>query len=92
MSANISEHRIKEIMASGERIGNLQLLPAGENLEKSDMPFDTWLQTRDGHYLKRHFIPDTVDDRHVSKFPEFVAAREKLIWQNLKRLQLPAQT
>ncbi len=90
MSANISEHRIKEIMASVDRIGNLQLLPAGENLEKSDMPFDTWMQTRDGHYLKRHFIPDIVDDRHVSKLPEFVSAREKLIWQNLKRLQIPA--
>ena len=89
MSANISEHRIKAIMASVDRIGNLQLLPASENLEKSDMPFDTWMQTRDEHYLKRHYIPDVVDDRHVSKLPEFAAAREKLIWQNLNRLQLP---
>ena len=91
MAMNLPEHRIKEILGSVNRLGNLQLLPASENLEKSDMPFDAWIQTRDRHFRDRHFIPDRVDHQHVTKLPEFVAAREKLMWQNLQRLQLPVQ-
>jgi len=68
MAMNLPEHRIKEILGSVNRLGNLQLLPASENLEKS-----------------------RVDHQHVTKLPEFVAAREKLMWQNLQRLQLPVQ-
>ena len=90
MGMNIPEHRIKEIMGCVNRMGNLQLLPAGENLQKSDMPFDAWMQTRDRHYLARHFVPERIDYRHITMLPEFVAAREKLILQNLQRLPMPA--
>ena len=86
MGMNIPESRIKEILASVNRIGNLQLLPAGENLEKSDLPFDAWMQSRDRYYCERHFIPARIDLRHVNALPKFVAAREKLIWQHLTRL------
>ena len=87
MGKNIPEQRIKEILASVNRLGNLQLLPASENLEKSDVPFDAWMQARDRHYCERHFIPNRIDLRHVNALPEFVAAREKLIGQHLTRLQ-----
>ena len=87
MVMNIPENRIKEILASVNRLGNLQLLPASENLEKSDLPFDAWMQARDRHYCERHFIPNRIDLRHVNALPEFVAAREKLIGQHLTRLQ-----
>jgi hypothetical protein len=91
MKMNIPEHRIKEIAGNVNRLGNLQLLPSSENLEKSDMPFDAWIQTRDRHFRDRHFIPDRNDHHHVTKLPEFVAAREKLIWQNLQRLLWPSK-
>lgn len=91
MAMNIPDHRIKEILGSVNRIGNLQLLPSSENLEKSDLPFEAWIQTRDQYYRKRHFIPHRVDHWHVTKLPEFVAEREKLIWSALQRLQGPSR-
>ena len=89
MAMNMPEHRIKEIMGCVNQIGNLQLLPANENLEKSDLPFDAWIQTRDSLYRDRHFIPDRVDHWHITKLPEFIASREKLLWKAMQRLQLP---
>ena len=91
MSMNVPEHRIKEIMACVNRIGNLQLLPANENLEKSDMPFDAWMQTRDGLFRDRHFIPNRIDHWHATKLPEFIAEREKLVWTAIQRRLLPAR-
>ena len=44
---NIPEHRIREITDSVDRLGNLQLLPGTENIEKSDLPFDAWITSRD---------------------------------------------
>lgn len=89
MSMNISEHRIRDILASVNRIGNLQLLPAGENLEKSGRSFETWAMGRDAHYLHRHCIPGDADDWYVPKLPEFVAAREKLMMVTLQRRLMP---
>ena len=88
---NIAEHRIKDILACVNRLGNLQLLPANENIGKSDIPFDAWIQTRDRYYLDRHYIPDRSDHWHVTMLPEFVAAREKMIWKTMQRLRLPTQ-
>lgn len=93
MAQNLSESLIERILASVNRLGNLQLLLARENLEKSNLPFGQWLQTRDGAFLDRHLIPNKPSLWHVSALPEFVAAREELIRQRLRRLDFePAGT
>lgn len=84
---NLPEHRIQQIRDAVNRLGNLQLLPAGENLEKSDLSFDHWITSRDRMYRARHFIPEDAATWRVTMLPEFVAAREKLIWAELQRLQ-----
>lgn len=83
---NLPEHQIKEILAAVNRLGNLQLLPAGENIEKSDLSFDSWITGRDIHYRGRHMIPDQSDLWMVTRLPEFVREREKMIRQRLLRL------
>ncbi|MCV2866899.1 HNH endonuclease family protein, partial [Defluviimonas sp. WL0075] len=82
---NIPEHRIREIADSIDRLGNLQLLPGTENLEKSDLPFDAWITSRDRSYMDRHLIPDRLDLATAQMMPEFVREREKAIRQRLMR-------
>jgi Protein of unknown function (DUF1524) len=83
--ANLPEHRIKEITANIDRLGNLQLLPSGENIEKSDLSFDSWITSRDRYYLERHLIPDRLDLATAAMLPDFVREREKLIRRRLQR-------
>src|SRR2546421_5065482 len=73
------------------RVGNLQLLLPGENLEKSNKDFEQWLATRDTSFRKRHLIPD--DDRLLKfdNFEKFIAAREELICERLKHILSTAQ-
>jgi hypothetical protein len=68
------------------RLGNLQLLPPGENIEKSDLSFDAWITGRDINYRGRHMIPEQSDLWMVTRLPEFVRSREKLIRHRLMRL------
>ncbi|WP_282048355.1 DUF262 domain-containing protein [Sulfitobacter mediterraneus] len=84
MGMNVPEHRIREIVGASKKIGNLQLLPAGENLEKRDVPFDVWITGRDRHYRERHMIPERPDLWMPTMLPEFVYEREKLIRERLK--------
>jgi hypothetical protein len=80
---NIPESRIREITASANRLGNLQLLPAAENAEKSDLPFDAWITSRHRDYMSNHLIPNRLDLASAQMLPEFVREREKLIRQKL---------
>ena len=82
---NIPEHRIRDIAGHVNRIGNLQLLPGNENIEKNDLPFDAWITSRDRHYMERHLIPNRLDLAGATTLPEFVREREKLIRQRLLR-------
>lgn len=82
---NLSEHHIEETIAASNRIGNLQLLPAGENIEKSALPFRSWITGRNSDYRRRHLIPDTPCLWDVTALPEFVRAREKLLRERLLR-------
>jgi hypothetical protein len=68
------------------RLGNLEILTAKENQEKSGTPFDEWITSRDHSFLKRQLIPP---DKHlwsVASFDAFVTEREALIRQRLKSL------
>ncbi len=88
MGRNISETRIQQILESANKLGNLQLLLGRENLEKNNTPFSHWIQTRDRSFLEHHLIPDDSSLWDVTVLPEFVEAREELIRQRLRRLNL----
>jgi len=86
MGRNLSESLIERTLDSVNRIGNLQLLLGRENLEKSNIPFGQWIQTRDREFLDRHLIPQSPNLWHVEALPEFVRAREELIRQRMRQL------
>ncbi|BBC01966.1 MULTISPECIES: DUF262 domain-containing protein [Bradyrhizobium] len=88
MAKNLPEALIEKILESVNRLGNLQLLLSRENLEKSNIPFSEWIQTRDRDFLHRHLIPDEPVLWEVEALPDFVRARERLIRQQLRRLSL----
>ena len=68
------------------RIGNLCLLIATENMEKQDLPVEEWLETRDQGFLKRHLIPEDRSLWTLDQFPQFLEARERLISARYKSL------
>lgn len=86
MGQNLQDAQIQRIIGAVDKLANLQLLSNNENLEKSDISFDTWITTRDRHYRERHLIGERVDHWRAVQLPEFVAEREKLIYARLKRL------
>lgn len=83
MGMNLPEYRIQEILASVDRLGNLQLLPAQENLEKSAISFESWITGRSDAYRQRHLISHEPDLWRARHLPEFVQDRERLIRQRL---------
>nr|WP_231564702.1 DUF1524 domain-containing protein [Paracoccus halophilus] len=83
---NLPEHRINEILAAANRLGNLQLMRADENIEKSSIPFRSWITGRDHEFNNRNMIPMRPDLWDVTMLPEFVDEREKLIRQRLLRM------
>lgn len=70
-------------------IGNLQLLEATPNEEKSNKDFDEWLReaypdsSQLEEYKKKHFIPDV--DLSFTNFEAFLEERERLIVAALKK-------
>jgi hypothetical protein len=88
MAKNLPEPLIKKILDSANRLGNLQLLLGRENLEKSNIAFAQWIQTRDPDFLERHLIPNDPALWEVEALPDFIQVREQLIRQRLRRLSL----
>lgn len=70
-------------------IGNLELLLASENEEKSNKDFETWLTTRDASFKQRHLIPSDPALLRFDRFEEFITAREALIRHRLVSLFSP---
>lgn len=68
------------------RIGNLCLLKATENMGKQDSTVKDWLETRDQGFLKRHLIPENRSLWALDQFPQFLDARERLIGARYKSL------
>lgn len=69
-----------------DKLGNLQLLSAQENEEKSDKPFEEWISTRDSGFKTRHLIPDDSALWQMERLEDFLKAREELITDRFKRL------
>lgn len=85
-SDDVLDRLADEMLAN--RLGNLQLLLGRENLEKSNIPFAQWIQTRDDEFLRRHLIPKNRAFWDVTELPKFVEAREELIRERLRGLGL----
>lgn len=75
--------RYKEL---SNRIGNLELLLAQENQEKSNKDFGEWISTRDHTFKQTHLIPKDESLLRLERFEHFVEAREALIRERLRRL------
>lgn len=69
-----------------DHLGNLCLLMDRENLEKSDLDFETWIASRDSSFLQRHLIPNDSALWRRERLADFVAAREALIEARLRDL------
>lgn len=80
-----SENRLDE-WRDKDRIGNLCLLQASENIGKQDMSLEDWLPTRAPGFLEKHLIPEDRALWKRDKFPSFLKAREELIKQRLRTL------
>lgn len=85
----LSEEKITKIVSSVDQVGNLQLLHGRENLEKGNVDFGEWIDTREPNFLQRHLIPAS---RHLWKpemLLEFIAAREALIRDRMRSFAPP---
>lgn len=82
----LGQLQIDRVIESVDKIGNLQLLLGRENQEKSDHPFDQWIQTRSQDFLVKNLIPSDQSLWAAERLPEFVAARENLISNRLKNI------
>jgi len=67
-------------------IGNLELLTAKENEEKSGQEFEKWIATRHDSFVERHLIPTDRKLWKLENFEKFVEAREALIRERLEAL------
>jgi uncharacterized protein with ParB-like and HNH nuclease domain len=66
-----------------DSIGNLQLLTAKENLEKSNLNTAEWFESRDTSFKNRHLIP-SLNDYSFDKFLDFVSERKTLLRGRMK--------
>jgi len=86
----IPEDRWGEWLDHVNDLANLQLLQGLRNQEKSDREFEAWLESHAPEpaelaaYLKEHMIPKV--DLGFRNFPEFRAAREKLLTDRLREV------
>lgn len=69
-----------------DRLGNLELLLAHENEEKSNKDFGEWLQTRDQAFKQMHLIPEDDDLLVLENFENFIEVRETLIQDRLRNM------
>lgn len=84
----ISEDSIEFYLENYNYIGNLQLLEAIPNIEKSNMDFDKWIadtipKEAVDDYKNKHYIPKNID-LSITNFEQFLGEREKMIIQKLE--------
>lgn len=85
---NKSKEERKEYEYWADTLPNLQLLEGGENMSKSDMPLEKWVEKNVNNdrdkFLKEHFIPNI--DLSLGNFDEFYNERTKLLVQELIKI------
>ena len=83
---DLSPDRQRRYLELCDRLGNLELLEKHEHGEKQDTPFGQWINSRDEHFLKRHFIPRDSELYHFENFEAFIAAREALLTERFNHV------
>ena len=82
-----SDDEIKVIQGQVDQIPNLQLLQGTINTEKSNKPFNKWLdeeyplKDERYYYMRDHYVPD--EDSTIENFSSFFDARRELIKNRL---------
>ncbi len=84
----VSADNIDDYIGNYNYIGNLQLLEAIPNIEKSNMDFNKWIDETIpaeavNDYKNKHFIPMNID-LGIINFGRFLEEREKAIMQKLE--------
>jgi uncharacterized protein with ParB-like and HNH nuclease domain len=90
-SLTLSDDEIDGYLSEFNNLPNLQLLQANQNIEKSDKPFETWLNQafpsqaeRESFLIQNHMsLNESLD---LSDFPDFIQRRKKLIREKLRHL------
>ena len=86
---SITESEIETYKSQLNRLSNLQLLDVVVNNEKSDTPFDEWINAtyHDSQvlntYRQAHFIP-VEESYNFALFMKFIEDREKLLKQKIR--------
>ncbi|MDD2390157.1 MAG: DUF262 domain-containing protein [Desulfobacterales bacterium] len=86
----VSEDNIDTYKLYLNYLGNLQLLEAVPNIEKSNKEFDVWFsqiyktEKEKSEYRKKHYIPDV--DISFTNFVELFEKREDLLTKKLKEI------
>jgi hypothetical protein len=83
-AAGIHSSQHSRYLALSESIGNLELLVSGENVTKSNQPFEAWIRSRDPGFKQKHLIPQDNNLYSLQRFLAFVRERETLIMDRLK--------
>ena len=79
LASDVSEWAVEAYSNSRDLIANLQLLPAIDNIEKSNTLFESWISTRSADFTQRHYIPTQPGLYAMSAFLEFLKQRESLL-------------
>jgi uncharacterized protein with ParB-like and HNH nuclease domain len=91
LKAGVEEDKIDAFIQRVNRIGNIQLLEAIPNIEKSASPFDLWInekyntQQEIDTYKEKHFI-SKLSPIGFLDFLDFFEKRENVIKEELSRL------
>ena len=85
----LTDDQVEFAIKNHNYLGNLQLLEAIPNIEKSNCDFDLWLQDTIpleslADYKAKHLIPPNIELTY-GNFYEFLSAREVLITEKLKK-------
>jgi hypothetical protein len=85
-SFGIPENKIEDFINASDRMPNLILLSRDEYIEKSQMDFYAWIQTRDDIFFTRHLLPNNTELYEIKNFLVFIKKREEFITNHLKLL------
>jgi hypothetical protein len=83
INAGIADGNLQTVESAKNKLANLCLLTAEENLQKSDREFGHWLQLQGESYRSRHVIPEDIRDFSTERFLEFYDGRHELLAQRL---------
>ena len=84
----ITRDKIEIFIEGFNKLPNLQLLQANQNIEKTDTPFSDWLEKiygsqteRDSFLMQNHIKPD--ESLAFEDFPSFISNRRKTLKKQL---------